>query len=370
MIDISYSQIRILETAKSLRKLVKVYSAGGASQVYASQLEEVAGMLEEVAGTGTDICPDYEDKGRIIRKRLMNYGIKTDSIFFYHKGNGQIDIAIKLHMAKHGCAMTQELAQIISEGMGKSYVPVKGCRITVGDKPVEIVLEESPMYYVLNGHAGISKHKNIVSGDSFTFTHSSNGHAVAGIADGMGTGERAEQTSKMVMELVEQFTDAGFSERTTAGLINSALSFRDEDNPVTIDIAGFDLNSGTCRFIKLGAAASFVMGVDGVRIIKPSSLPAGVIEEAGEDVTDVKINDGEYVVMISDGVIDAIPFYDKEQQFARIIDEAAQNHTSPQKLADNILEEVLFYETGQRRDDMTVLVTGVWRTKNLHNNNE
>lgn len=38
--------------------------------------------------------------------------------------------------------------------------------------------------------------------------------------------------------------------------------------------------------------------------------------------------DGDYLIMISDGVADSLPFYDKEKQLVRIISETKEENRS------------------------------------------
>ena len=53
MEHITYSQMRILETAQSFRQLNNIYGeAGNADDVVGTQLAETARLLEEAAGVG------------------------------------------------------------------------------------------------------------------------------------------------------------------------------------------------------------------------------------------------------------------------------------------------------------------------------
>ena len=111
----------------------------------------------------------------------------------------------------------------------------------------------------------------------------------------------------------------------------------------------------------MGAVPSFIKGRDGVRVIETSSLPAGVISGSGINYSSVKLQDGEYIIMMSDGVLDALPFYDKEKRMKEIIDGIEER--MPQAIAERILNEVYYYDD-KIADDMTVLVTGVWKIRN------
>lgn len=70
MEHITYSQMRILETAQSFRQLNNIYGeAGNADDVVGTQLAETARLLEEAAG-GRNACihgrfPDGQDYKKI-----------------------------------------------------------------------------------------------------------------------------------------------------------------------------------------------------------------------------------------------------------------------------------------------------------------
>ena len=62
---------------------------------------------------------------------------------------------------------------------------------------------------------------------------------------------------------------------------------------------------------------------------------------------------------MSDGVVDALPFADKEGRMCKILESISA--ANPSAFAAKILEEVLGFCEDERRDDMTVLVLGIWR---------
>ena len=98
-----------------------------------------------------------------------------------------------------------------------------------------------------------------------------------------------------------------------------------------------------------------------MRIVDASSLPAGVISGSGIDCFRTGLRDGDYIIMMSDGVLDALPFYDKEKRMKEIIE--GIDERMPQAIAERILNEVYFYDN-KIADDMTVLVTGIWKIRN------
>ena len=179
----------------------------------------------------------------------------------------------------------------------------------------------------------------------------------------MGCGSTADEYSTRFIELLEHFLDAGFSEESALGLLNDTFADNDMSGiPVTIDMCSINEYEGKADFFKMGAVPSFIKSRDGtVRVVEASSLPAGVISGSIIDHEGVELKDGDYIIMMSDGVLDAIPFYDKEKHMKELIEGIEER--MPQAIAERILSEVYFYDE-KIADDMTVLVTGIWRIRN------
>ncbi|MCM1308373.1 MAG: SpoIIE family protein phosphatase [Butyrivibrio sp.] len=363
MIDtVSYSQMRIMETAQSFRRLNSIYEdSAGEDDVVCAQLSEVAGLLEEAAGVGLRAVTPDAGTGRAVKRAAASAGVRVESVMFFQKRNGTSELSVIARSLRHGCVKAAELAAVLTEYLGKEYVPSKGGRGVITDKESEFIFEEAPAFFTLFGQASVSKDEDIVSGDSYTYLSGCGGRAYAALADGMGTGNVARRTSGDAIELFEQLMQTGFGEKTAFRLINAAFSSRNDDNPVTLDCAGVDLITGACNIVKLGAASSFVRQSKSVTVIRPSSLPAGVLAEAKPDTQELELTDKSYVVLVSDGVLDALPFYDKELQFAKILESLREEN--PKAMAEKLMEEVLFYPRDQYRDDMTVLVLGVWKNR-------
>lgn len=120
-------------------------------------------------------------------------------------------------------------------------------------------------------------------------------------------------------------------------MINSVMIMNfEEEHPATLDYGLIDLHSGMCDLVKIGAATTFVKRGNWVEIIKSTSMPLG---------------------MFSDGVIDALESDDNDKRLVDIIKSIKCN--TPKKMADKILEKAALDATALR-DDMTVLVTGIW----------
>lgn len=218
----------------------------------------------------------------------------------------------------------------------------------------EFTFEEEAGYLVLTGVARATKKDEILSGDSFSFLYPESGETVLLLSDGMGSGETASRESEAVIGLLEQLLSAGFDEKTAVRLINSILLLRTEGKTyATVDISIINPYAGTCEFIKLGAAGTFIKRENWIESVASETLPVGVLGEADYDRKEKKLYDGDYVIMMSDGVSEALGAHIEEVLFA-----AGRKKTdrSPQCVAGEILKSALQLCDYKPKDDMTVLV--------------
>jgi len=213
-----------------------------------------------------------------------------------------------------------------------------------------------PRFRTITGVARLSMEKSPVSGDSFTFFINGSGLHISAISDGAGSGKRAERYSKNTIQMLEYLMDEGVDMAFAVQLIRMYLNIRgDKEILATLDACTINLLDGSVRFFKLGAPASYIRNMEGVCEISGSD-PEGNPNDEGDKPAAYKVCEGDFVIMVSDGVHDA--FCDKGQPtLQKYI--AALDTLNPQQMADMILTEATLRCNGAR-DDMTVLVTRLW----------
>ena len=173
----------------------------------------------------------------------------------------------------------------------------------------------------------------------------------------MGSGARAQEESARVTELAEQLCRAGFSSQIIVRLINTALLVQGTERPVTIDMGRLDLYSGLCDFTKSGACVTFICRKDTVEELNGDSLPVGILRESAPVERLLKLKSGDQIVMMTDGVLEALPGMEKEEQMKAFCLE--HRAARPKELAADVLAYAQSF--GAAKDDMTVLVAGIWK---------
>ena len=87
-------------------------------------------------------------------------------------------------------------------------------------------------------------------------------------------------------------------------------------------------------------------------------VPAGVLNPIEPILLSKKLWENNRIVMVSDGVLDALPGTDKELVMKEFLESIPLR--TPQDMADRILDfSASFAESA--RDDMTVLTAGIWK---------
>lgn len=204
-----------------------------------------------------------------------------------------------------------------------------------------------------------TKEGSPISGDSSISVKLEDGKYLLAISDGMGTGPKARQSSKIATKMLERLLTTGFDKDTSMELINSTLaSANSDDSYATLDIAILDLYAGNMEFIKSGACPTYVKKDRKVQIIKALSLPAGIMENISLVVYDKDIEDEEIMVMCSDGIMESNTEYQNKELWVRDILESIETD-NVQKIADIITKEAIDNGYGVVKDDMSILVVKI-----------
>jgi stage II sporulation protein E len=162
-----------------------------------------------------------------------------------------------------------------------------------------------------------------------------------------------------VVDLLQKFVEAGFKEEIAIRMMNSAMVLQGEDHAFsTLDLASINLYDGALELYKIGAAASFLRSKDKTEYIATDSLPAGAAPDLAPEIVQRSLKSGDFLVMVSDGVLEYLHVKNPEEKFAEILDDIRTDNASV--LAQKALERVLMFTGGHAMDDMTILVTGIW----------
>lgn len=123
------------------------------------------------------------------------------------------------------------------------------------------------------------------------------------LCDGMGTGIGAVSEGRTAAELLHRMLSAGYPAEHALRSLNDLCALRDRAGAVTVDLAEIFLDSGKIRLYKWGAAPSYLVSRCGAERIGTVSPPPGLsVAEGREQTEQITMKNGEWLVMVSDGV--------------------------------------------------------------------
>lgn len=232
-----------------------------------------------------------------------------------------------------------------------------GLRLNTNNCTYTFVSEDKMNIQV--GIAKTTKSGSAISGDSSIQTKLGDGKYLLAISDGMGSGKEARKSSNMAIAMLNKLLLSGFDKDTSLRLINSTLSaINEEDMYATLDIAIFDLYAKNLEFIKNGACPTYVKNKSNVQVLKSLSLPTGILNDIDLVVYDKDLNEGDILVMCSDGILESSDEYTNKELWLKFLLEEIETDDA-QKIADIILQEAIDNNYGIPKDDMTVIVAKV-----------
>lgn len=324
------------------------------------QLTEVSHLMRTVAEDLYEISAAQPFFLEQLRKKLKKKNVLLRHIWMVDREEGRKQMFLDMRTKDGQCVTIQEIAQVLSQLMDCPMTAVQDSRCTLNGEYHTVHFQEDVSYHVLFGVAKVTKEQELISGDNYSCCQEDNGSFLMCLSDGMGSGMEASKESEMVVELLEQFLEAGFSKETAVRMLNSALVLQREDGRFsTLDICTIDLYTGICDFLKAGASTTFIRRDHWVEAISSTSLAVGLMQQLDFEVASRKLYHGDFVIMITDGVLDALPEEKEEETMKEII--LNLNVQTPKEMAREILERIMGYCEYEAKDDMTVLVTGMWK---------
>ena len=326
----------------------------------AQQLTEISRIMDHMAEELYDIMPADPQFQEDLRKAFRKKHIVIRRVWVMDKVEGRRQVFLNMRARSGQCVSMVEISQILSRICGSPMTPEQGSRSIVNGEFHTVHFVEDVSYQMLYGVARLTREQEKVSGDNYICRQEEDGRFFLCLSDGMGSGMEAFKESEIVVELLEQFMESGLSQETAARMVNSALLLKGREGMFsTVDICAVDLYTGICNFLKAGASSTFIKRDHWVESIASESLAAGLVQQLDFDTASRKLYHGDYLIMMTDGVLDALPAEREEETMKEIIMDVHEKE--PKEMGRGILERVLGYSDYRARDDMTVVVAGLWK---------
>lgn len=332
------------------REFIKAQSMQNGRDLLLSQTNGLSEVLKNMA---VNMSLRLEIKNKLadaLSENLFSVGIYAfETLVFGDDDNPEVNVLLPEKQISNPL-----LLKAVNESTGHTMAIVD--IFNVSEQLSAITLKKAPAFDAAFSVAQKTKSDKSKSGDTHSVTKISEGKFLIALNDGMGSGEKASGTSAAAISLIESFYKADLSSETTLSTVNKILSFNGDDNFTALDVGVIDLFSGNADFIKIGSPYSFVITKNAVKIIEGSSLPLGILDEIHPTVCKTKLDSGDVVVFVSDGISDAFGSSSDLIDFL-----SAQRALNPKSLADNILQKAVDLNGGQAKDDMTAFCVRVFK---------
>lgn len=323
------------------------------------QIYQTAELMRQTAAGFREVTGMYRGAWKTLKRNLGCLHVRMEGLRVFHCGNDRMEVFLTLRSEKKVCVSAKTVADILSESCGTAMSPARDCQAAVLREPRNFHFIPDTRYQLLCGISNMTRSGEMVSGDNFAFLHKETGQVAMSLADGMGSGVQACKESGKVLDLLELFLEAGFPQETAVRMINSCMLLQGQSQVFsTIDLCMVDLYHATCDMIKSGAAPSFLKHGDDIEMIRSETFPSGVLWQSDYDSLHRQLCPGDVIIMMTDGVFEALPEEDREEHMKELIRKAACPNAK--EFARGIIERVYLIQKLEARDDMTVLVGSIW----------
>ena len=366
----------IRELADSFKETEQIQRDGGKNQdrrdyvwqkrlnenkeLMVTHLEEMAQIMLSLAEETRRCIPMGERRFKQIAHALREVGIQIKNLYLIENGMGHMEVSLTMKNMRADTLSSEEIGDLLSVLLNMHLVSAGDNAFFIGEEWQTYYFVQEAKFHVLTGVAKAVKETEKISGDNYAFFEGNAGNLTAVLSDGMGSGEKACTDSTMVVELMQKFLEAGFQMEVAIQMINSALLAGGENaNMSTLDLCSLDLYNGECRFVKVGSACSYIKRQHLVDRISSGNLPLGIFQKPDTEAVGRTLMDGDYVIMVSDGILDALSQGIGEDMLSELI--GGSSLENPGEMANAILNFCIHQCRGHIRDDMTVLVIGIWK---------
>ncbi len=266
---------------------------------------------------------------------------------------------------------------------------------------------EQPLYFPRYGLAARPA-KAGACGDAVEQFCDCFGNAHLLLCDGMGVGRPAAIDGTLAATLAARLLKAGFGAQSAARLVNVALALKsdeesaatmdlvtvdlysgraslfkagacptlllrggkvvnvalalksDEESAATMDLVTVDLYSGRASLFKAGACPTLLLRGGKAQALEGSSLPVGILEQVVGQQDSVALNEGDWVVLVSDGALT-----DGSGWLCQQLELCAASGNTPQQTAELLADMAQKRAEGRSRpDDISVAVLRLERVVN------
>ncbi len=334
-VNVSYSELlkSLIETDKTE---VMAFDYSAMSMVLKDVLVQREGKYDINTEMSKKLYKKLTDEGVVV-SRVCVFGERRKTVFIENIRLSELSIG------------EDDLRCLTSRTLGGEYTSPE---FEVRGASVNATLTSAESYSLRFDKAQRTMEESSASGDCAVGFPARGSRFCALISDGMGSGREAALTSGMCALFIEKMMSAGHSATVTLKMLNAMIRAKGSECSATVDLMEYDLITGEAKFIKSGAAPSFIVRGNEVYKIDSKTIPVGIIRSLDAEQTTVKTEVGDIIIMMSDGVFEG---ESDEAWLYSLFADSADRRVSD--MTERLIREA--ERRLQKKDDATVCVLRV-----------
>lgn len=320
------------------------------------QYKEVSKLLNTIAENIKEGAIVKDDAQKKLREELKFYGFNVYEDEF-NRETDLIEYTFVTDILTNIDKQKRQIAQLASNILEQNMTIKLILNISKTEKS-KIKLISTPKFNIKTEIISEKKVGETVSGDTYLQMELQDLRKLTVISDGVGSGENAAKSSTAVINILERLLSGGFSEEKAIEIVNSIIKLKGDDELyATLDASIINEKDGECFFIKLGAAPTYLIEKGKVVTITSTTIPVGLVDNTDYIPICKKLNEGDFVIQISDGVV--LEEMDPNNNFLKNY-LLTCDITKPAKLIAQEIKEVLYLNNGGvLDDDATIIVNKI-----------
>ena len=338
MADRTFEKCRQAARAQNEREMLK------------GHLSAIAGRMCGIRERAADAGRSREEMEAHVRDALELLNLRA-RVLWAHRAQGRVSIALLCERSFRQKPPADRLLRVLEHRLNTPlyYAAVEDTRI---------LIRETPPIKLLSGFSSITSAQSPAdadappeNGDAYLLRQARDGQMLIALSDGMGHGEKARRESKKTLEMLALCLEAGYTRDMAMRAVNGMmLAAAQEERYATVDLCTLDLWTGEAILNKLGACPSLLIQGRSIQKICGETLPLGILSHVVPMEHTFRMESGDVLLMMTDGVTDAFPAEDAlYAALYRVMGEP------PQIIADTLLYEALAAISHRPKDDMSVL---------------
>ncbi len=279
----------------SAKKSAKLSGAGRRTEIFASDYSSLAALIGEMEA---DNQSERDAKGEaMLARELGSMGFSFSSASVYGDRRRRIFMrGVDAVAARGGEEDIRECASKVLGGR------ISSPEFVIDSGRINAVMRSEASFKISTGRWAYRSGRDNMSGDSICFFENPEGYYYSILSDGMGSGREAAVTSAVSASFLEKLLGAGCPMRSTLELLNTFIRGTGGECFTTVDLMEADLYTGKARFVKSGAAPSFVIRKGKLFRLHSKTVPVGIMRALDAEAVSFDLCCGDTVIMMSDGV--------------------------------------------------------------------